>query len=423
VGQEFERVGRFVALREPRYRTLFLSGMLIFLATHAQQIARGWLAKELTGSNAGLGGVFLAFGSAMGIASIASGVIADRFSKRKVLMVAQGLIMAGALMIAIADSLGALRYWMLIVASVLHGAGMANMGPARITFTAELVERRLLPNAIVLTQMSVNSTRIVGPAIAGALIGIKTIGTHGVYIITTALCALAIYWTTRLPNIPPRPAAAAQRPLSSFTDGLRHVRARPRLAALVIVANAIAIIGLPYVAFLPSISKDIFERGSGGFGLLSACSAVGALAMSFWIAGRVRTNEFWTTQALCGAGFGAGLVLLSIAPSFAWAVVAIFVLGATSSGFQVSNNTLITTLTEADYHGRVQALMMLGFSLSSMVSLPIGYLADRVGLRETIAAMGALCCTTMVLYAFARPRIAARSALVGVTGHATPAPS
>jgi MFS family permease len=423
VGDDDARVGRFVALREPRYRTLFLSGMIIFLATHAQQIARGWLAKELTGSNAGLGGVYLAFGSAMGVASIASGVVADRFSKRKVLMAAQSLIMAGALMIAIADSMGVLRYWMLVVASVLHGAGMANMGPARITFTAELVERRLLPNAIVLTQMSVNTTRIIGPAVAGTLIGIKAIGTHGVYIITTSLCALSIYWTTRLPKIPPRPAAAAQRPLSSFADGVQHVRARPRLAVLVIVANSIAIIGLPYVAFLPSISKDIFHRGSGGFGLLSTCSAIAALAMSFWIAGRVRSHEIWFTQALCGAAFGGGLLLLSIAPSFLWAIIAIFVLGAASSGFQVSNNTLITTLAEADYQGRVQALMMLGFSLSSMVSLPIGYLADRVGLRETLAAMGALCAATMLLYALARPRIAARATLAGVGAHATPATS
>ena len=416
---EGARIGRFVALREPRYRTLFLSGMIIFLATHAQQIARGWLAKELTGSNAGLGGVFLAFGAAMGVASIASGVVADRFPKRRVLMVAQGLIMAGALMIAIVDSMGLLRYWMLVVASVLHGAGMANMGPARISFTAELVDRSLLPNAIVLTQMSVNSTRILGPALAGTLIGIHSIGTHGVYIITTCLCALSIYWTMRLPNIPPRAGAAAQRPLSSFKDGVRHVKARPRLAALVIVANSIAIIGLPYVAFLPSIAKDTFNRGSSGFGLLSTCSAIAALAISFWIAGRVRTSEMWFTQALCGATFGVGLLVLAIAPNFFWAIIAIFVLGASSSGFQISNNTLITTLAEPEYQGRVQALMMLGFSLSSMVSLPIGYIADRFGLRETLAVMGALCATTMVLYTMARPRIAARAALTIVASPST----
>ena len=418
--EERTRVGRFVALQEPRYRTLFFSGMIIFLATHAQQIARGWLAKELTGSNAGLGGVYLAFGAAMGVASIASGVVADRFPKRTVLMVAQGTIMAGALMIAIADSTGILEYWMLVVASALHGAGMANMGPARISFTAELVERRLLPNAIVLTQMSVNTTRIVGPALAGTLIGIKTIGTHGVYIITTSLCALSIYWTARLPNIPARAAATAQRPLSSFTDGIRHVRARPRLAALVIVANSIAVIGLPYVAFLPSIAKDIFDRGSGGFGFLSTCSAVAALSMSFWLAGRVRARAMWFTQAWCGTAFGVGLLLLAIAPTVLVAIVAIFVLGGASSGFQVSNNTLITTLAEHEYQGRVQALMMLGFSLSSMVALPIGYVADHFGLRQTFAVMGAMCGATMALYALARPRIAARADLATVPA---PAPA
>jgi MFS family permease len=400
--------GRFSSLRDPRYRVLWLSGTFVFLATHAQQIARGWLAKELTGSNAGIGGVFLGFGVAMFLTSLFSGVLADRFSKRNVLMIAQGLILAGAVMIAVAENLDVLRYWMLIVASIFHGAGMAAMAPARISYTAELVEPKRLPNALVLTQMSVNSTRILGPAIAGALIGIQTIGTGGVYIITSTLIVVSIYWSARLPNTPPRPAAEHDPPLRAFVEGVRYVKRDHTLAVWIIVANTIAIVALPYNVLLPNLSAKVFDAGASGYGTMSTMSAVGALATSFWIAGRISNAQIHRTQTGSGLMLGVALLGLAVAPSYLWALVAIGVLGGMASAFQVSNNALISGAVDHEFHGRVQALVMIGFAASSMASLPFGMLADRFGLRPTIAGMG-VCCLAVMGAALLAPRRAERA--------------
>jgi MFS family permease len=389
------REGRFSSLRDPSYRVLWLSGTFVFLATHAQQIARGWLAKELTGSNAGIGGVFLGFGLAMFLTSLFSGVIADRFSKRNVIMVAQGLILAGAVMIAVADNLDVLRYWMLIVASIFHGAGMAAMAPARISYTAELVEPRRLPNALVLTQMSVNSTRIIGPSIAGALIGVRAIGTGGVYIITSTLIVVSIYWSARLPNTPPTSSAQHDPPFRAFVEGVRYVRRDRTLAVWIIVANTIAVVALPYNVLLPNLSAKVFDAGAGGYGTMSTMGAVGALAMSLWIAGRVSDAEIRRTQNASGVILGAALLGLAVAPSYLWALVAIALLGGMASGFQVSNNALISGVVEREFHGRVQALVMIGFAASSMASLPFGIVADAYGLRPTIAGMGVACLLVM----------------------------
>ena len=402
-----ERVGRFDSLRDPHYRVLFLSGLFVFLATHAQQIARGWLAKELTGTNAGIGGVFLGFGGAMLVASFASGVIADRFPKRNVLMVSQGVIMVGAVFIAVALELGALRYWMLVAASVLHGAGMANMGPVRVSYTAELVDRSRLPNAIVLTQMSVNSTRIIGPSIAGTLIGIKSIGTGGVYVITSLLCLVSIYWTSRLPKSPASGRSAHMSPATAFVEGVAYVRRDRRIGLLVASANAIAIIGLTYIAFLPKMVDSIFHRHAGSYGTMMTFSAIGALTTSFWMAGRVAHGDINRIQTIAGFLFSLGLVALASTTQFWVAVGFIAALGGASSAFQVSNNALVATLVDAQYQGRVQALLMMGFSISSIVALPVGMLADRYGIRETTLFMGAACIAVMIVSVVVYQRIAA----------------
>jgi MFS family permease len=376
------RPGRFEALRFPSYRLLFVSSTLMFFAINAQQIARGWLAIELTGTNAGLGGVFLAFGLPMLVMSPVGGVLADRFAKRAVLTVCQSTILVAALIIAVADAMGVLEYWMLLGASMVHGTGMSVMGPTRMAFTGEVVVRGFLPNAVVLQQMAMNSTRVIGPAIAGALIGINSIGAGGVYIFTSAVIFVAILFTMVLPNNPPRSRAVDESPFSELVDGLRYVRSRPQVMLLI-----------------------------GAFGVMSTVSAIGAVVASFWIAGRVAHGGVWRLQALCGIGFAVGLMLLAVAPTYGTALVVLFLVGGLTSGFQSTNNALALTETELAYHGRVQSLLMTGWAASAVIALPLGLVADAVGLRETLFAMGAICAAGMGAYVVARRRYVAREAL------------
>jgi predicted MFS family arabinose efflux permease len=180
---------------------------------------------------------------------------------------------------------------------------------------------------------------------------------------------------------------------------------------LISAFSVVVIVGFPYLAFLPFVAADIFDVGSGGYGVMSAVSAAAAVIATFWLAGRVNRGSVWHLQAMCGIAFSVGLVLLGIVPEFAMALVVLFFVGGATSGFQATNSSLVLTETDLEYHGRVQSLLMTAFAISSIVSLPLGIVADAVGLRETLVAMGVVCLGAMLAYVVARRRYVARENL------------
>lgn len=391
------KVDTYASLRIPTYRMLFVIGAFGFVATQSQAIARGWLANELSDSNTGLGGVFMAFGLPMLIATPMGGVAADRYSKRTILIVSNALLTVSALWIAFAISFDFVEYWMLLATSAMQATAFSFLVPSRMALTGEVVGRQLISNAIVLGQMSMNSARIVGPALAGVFIGIAWIGTAGVYYFAALLSGTAMLGCFRLPPGHPRRAAGTSA-RAEFAASLRYVWERRHIANLLLVSFVAVMVGFPFVAFLPRYSTEILGVGSTGYGFLAASSAVGAVIVSMYIAGRSRGRAAWRIQAICGVLFGATLVGLAFAPGFAAAAVAIAAVGAASAGFQAMNNSLVLALSDLEYHGRVQSLMMLSFSGFGMAALPLGALADAIGLRETLALMGTTVMLAMVAY-------------------------
>ena len=408
------RTKTFEALAIPQYRWLFVSGMLGFLAVQSQMIARGWLAREITGSNAGLGGVFLAFGVPMLLATPWGGVAADRLSKRNVLIGAQATLAISALWIGVAVAGDFVEYWMLLAASAIQAVAFAFLGPARMAFTGELVGRAALANAIVLGQMSMNATRVIGPSLAGVLIGVSWFGTAGVYFLTAALSLLALAVTTTLPPGRPAPGRPARSPGNELLDGLRYVRANPATLLLVATSFAVVMVAFPYIAFLPTVADELFDVGAGGYGVMSAVSAVGALGISLFIAGRAGGPNVWRFQGVAGIAFGGSVAALGLAPSYAVALLVVLGIGAAASAFQSLNNTLVLSLSDFEYHGRMQSLMMLSFSGFGMAALPLGLLADAIGLRATLVIMGCVTAAAMLAsLAVRRTQPEARGASLG----------
>lgn len=394
----------FASLRIAGYRTLFVIGAFGFLATQSQVIARGWLANDLSGSNTGLGGVFMAFGIPMLIATPFAGVAADRYSKRRILVVTFAMLAGSSLWIAVAVSFGFVAYWMLLATSAIQALAFSFLVPARMALTGEVVGRELIPNAIILGQMSINSARVVGPAMAGVFIGVSWIGVAGVYYVSTALSIMAVIGCLGLPPGLP----ASDRPPTSvrteFTDSLRYVWRHRPIGLLLIVSFIVVMVGFPFLAFLPRFATDDLGVGSAGYGFLAASSAVGAVALSMFIAGRSKGQAAWRVQSVTGVAFGITLILLAAAPGYIAAVAAVTCVGAASAGFQAMNNSLVLALSDLEYHGRVQSLMMLSFSGFGMAALPFGVLADSIGLRETIGMMGVVVVLAMGGYLFTAER-------------------
>ena len=354
-----------------------------------QVVARGYLAYDLTGKNSALGAVMIAFGVPQLVLGLWGGVLADRLPKRNLLLVCQMVIALNSAWLATMIELDRIEFWMLVVAGVVQGAGFAFVGPARQAFIGDLVDRSAIGNAVVLQQLSMNSTRVVGPSLAGAFIAVSFIGIAGVYYLTTIGFFLATFTMLRLPPGNPKPRERQVSPLADMADGLKYVRSRPSISLLVLTSFAVIMIGFPYQSFLPSVAKDVYGVGSGGLGALQSFGAVGAVVATLMVASFAQSKRAWAAQPLLAIAFGGAVVGLGLAPNIWLGLLAMIAVGGLAGGFQGVNNALTMSSTESDYQGRVQSISMLSWSFFGLASYPIGILADQIGIQQALVAMGA----------------------------------
>jgi len=394
------------------YRRLFISASAVIFGVMGQSVARGWLAKDLTGSNAGLGGVMLAFGVAMLLATPWGGVAADRFAKRTVLLVAVVMLVASSLVTGVAAVTGVIEYWMLLVASAVQAAAFAAYLPARIAFIAEVVEPEQIGPAVMLSQTAQEAMRVVAPALAGVLVGVAWFGPGGVFLLSAATSTIAAAVLFRLPKGEPR-AASTRTPIAEMVDAYQYVRSRKALGLVAMTTIGVVIIGFPYMTFLPTLADERYDVGAGGYGLMSGVAGLGAVVAGILVPrGRWMLQRPWATVAGAGAILGVALIALGAAVTFPLALLALLAIGAAGLVFQTTTQSLMLTLSDIEYHGRMQSMVVLGFSGFGLAALPLGLLADAVTLELTLGLMGGF--VLAVTGAFTARRVQHRRQLVGV---------
>jgi len=328
--------------------------------------------------------------------------VADRFQKRTVLVLAQTLLLVSSTWIGVELVLDSVEYWMLLVSSALQAAAFSLFAPARMAYAAELVPGRNLSNAIVLSGMSAEGMRVIGPTIAGMVIGAFIWGMEVIYLVSSSILVLGILMTFTLPLARRRAADIDTTPLQEIADGVRYVRSRPDLRLLLLTSLGVIICVYPFMTFLPSVAAGMFDRGAAGYGLLSAVSAAGALVAGLFVARRSGHHDPWRAVVLFGFGFAASVVAIALSPTFGVAIVMVTIAGGMSLSFQSISNSLLLNLSAFEYHGRVQSIVMLAFSGNGIVSYPLGALADTIGLRSTLALMGLAAALIMVVFAVRR---------------------
>lgn len=380
----------FYSLENASYRLLWAGTGFAFFGMQMQIVARGWLAYDLTGQNTALGAMMLAFGAPSLVFTLWGGVLADRLPRRRTLLISQGILCLNSAWVALMVSIGLIEFWMLLAASFTQGVGFAFMGPARQAFIGSLVGREAVGNAIVLQQLSMNGTRVVGPALAGVFISLWFIGVAGVYFMTAAGFLISILTVLRLPPGEPEKRTETTSPLGDLVDGLRYVKSRPSVAILILTSFALTALAFPFQSFLPSLAEDIYQAGSQGLGILSAVQAVGAVFAVVLVASMADQASAWQRQLFLAIAFGGSVTLLGFASNFAAGLGAILLVGACSAGFQSLNNALSVSYSASRYHGRVQSLTMLSWSLFGIASMPIGVVADIIGIRETLMITGTI---------------------------------
>ncbi len=388
----------FASLQNLDYRKLWWAGTFSFMSVQMQFLLRGVLAWDLTERESALGLVYLCFGIALLISTPLGGVAADRLAKRRVLLVSQGAILAAALGMGVVVLTDTVQFWMLLVAALTQGIAFGFYGPTRVAFTSEIVGRDQLGNAITLSMLSMNGTRVIAPALAGALAGILFIGIGGAYIVSATMSLLSFVLLLRCPSGSASRSTSKAKPLAEIMDGVRYVAARPHLRRLVLSSFVIIMFGFNYVAFIPALVKGEFGLGDGWVGVIMSASSIGAVAVAVPLASRADGAGVWRLMVGSGLLFGAAVMALGVSPLFSVSVLVVVFVGAGTTGYQSLSNTIALNMTEDTHQGRVQSLMMLSFAGFGIAAAPLGVLAEAIGLRQAIGVMGAIALVTVIGY-------------------------
>jgi MFS family permease len=399
----FER--SFASLQNLDYRKLWWAGTFSFMSVQMQFLLRGVLAWDLTEREGALGLVYLCFGIALLIATPLGGVAADRLPKRRVLIVSQGALLVTAAAMGLVVLTGVVEFWMLLVASVAQGVAFGFLGPTRVAFTSEIVGRDQLGNAITLSMLSMNGTRVIAPAFAGALAGIVFMGIGGAFVVAAVFSVLSFVLLLRCPPGSAPRATSTASPLAEIADGLRYVAARPHLRRLVLSSFVVIMFGFNYVAFIPALVKGEFDLGDGWVGIIMSASSIGAVAVGVPLASRADGAGVWRLMVGSGLVFGASVIALGMSPSFAVGMVVVLFIGAGTTGYQSLSNSIALNMTGNTHQGRVQSLMMLSFAGFGIAAAPLGLLAEAIGLRSAIVVMGAVTLVTVAGYAVLERRV------------------
>jgi MFS family permease len=391
------------------FRLLWMGQLGVSMGTWMDQVTRGWLMYDLTGSPLQLGLVSAIRFLPMLLLSPLAGTAADRYG-RKTQLVANGLG-TGALnfLLGVLVLTGQIRPWHLYVTAVLVAVLHVFQQPARQAMAPEAVDRQHLTNAIGLNSMAFNSSRTIGPALAGGLVAV--FGAGGCYLVQGVIYVLSSIWTLqlRLPNKPPMSAAARGGPSLSFLDsileGWRYVWRTPIIRSAVAVSYLTALMGLPFATLLPVFARDVLQVGAQGQGILLTASGVGALTSAFVLAS---IGDRLPKGLLIFGGFlvyGLGLVVFSQSHWFVLSLVVMVIIGLCA----VTSGALVQTVVQAhsppELRGRI-----LGVYLQSQVMITIGGLmagsgASLWGAQTTVELMGAAMVAVAIAVFFAMPML------------------
>ena len=374
----------FRSLRVFNYRLWFAGALVSNTGAWMQRTAQDWIVlTELTNRDATALGITMAlqFGPLLLLMPI-TGLAADRFDRRKMLMWTQGIQCALALALGVLVISGHVQLWHVYVFALLLGICTAFDTPVRQSFVSELVTDKDLSNAVALNSTSFQSARLIGPAVAGVLIA--WIGTGPVFIVNGisyvgVLLSLVLIRKNLLVPSPRLKKAKGQ-----IRDGLRYVRGRKDILVVLVMVFLVGTFGFNFPIFISTMSTVEFGKGSAEFGLLSSVMAVGAVTGSLLAARRERVR--FVVVVVASGAFGVACAIAAISPSYIFFAVVLVLVGACSLTMMNTANAYVQTTTEPAMRGRVMALYMAIFAGGTPIGAPVvGFVANVWGPRWSLA--------------------------------------
>jgi MFS family permease len=388
MGFQVKEDGNWRSFRHRNYRILFPANTVSNIGSWAQRIAQDWLVLELTNNN----GTYLGLVTAVQFApvllfSLHGGKLADRFNKRKVLIltnIAGGAASLGLGALVITEHI---QLWHVFALAAVLGISTAIDAPVRQSFTTEVVGQTDLPNAVSLNSANFNAGRLVGPALSGGLIA--AFGTGPSFIVNGLSYFFVI---AALANLNEKAFFHLDRPKSdgSIREGIAYAKARPDIYVVMLMVFFLATFGLNFQIFNALMATQEFGLGPASFGLMGTFIAIGSLSGAI---GSARLERFRNTKFVIrgGIAFSTSIMMLSILPNYISYVIWLPICGVTALTTLVSANSIVQTSTDPAIRGRVMGLYLLIFMGGTPFGSPlIGATTDLLGIRPTIALCGGI---------------------------------
>jgi MFS family permease len=404
----------FTSLRLHRNYRLFFTGQIVSLVgTWMQNTALAWFVVELTHSPVAVG--FLAFCRFVpfSVFGLASGVVADRFDNRRLVMITQALAMAVSVALAALAFSGHATVWEAYVLAALGGTALVFDAPGRHSLTFQMVGRGELPNAVALNASIFNASRVIGPAIGGVLIAATSVGVCFALNAVSFLAVLAALALMRKEELVPVERGERPTLVAGVREGLSYVRGAPKVRAVLLMTLVVSTVGFNFHVLVPVLASDTLHVGARVFGLLSAAFGAGALVGALASAALARASF----KALVAGTAGFSLTLLALAPQHTVVACGLLLfLTGISFTLWTSNSQSILQLSAPDHlRGRVLSLWLLAFAgAAPLGGLLAGWLAEVGGteLAFGVAGVAGLAMTAFGLQVLRDGRFAPSPVLV-----------
>jgi len=376
----------FAAVSVRNYRLYFIGQLLSVSGTWMQSVAQVLLVLDKLHGNGFDVGVVTAL-QFLPILLLGSfgGLVADRVDKRRLLFFTQGAAGLVALALAILTLAGNIELWEVYVLATCLGLVNLFDNPARQTFVSEMVGKDLLPNAVSLNSVVMNSARVIGPAIGGILI--VTVGIGVCFLVNAAsyaavIVALALMRTSELYRNPTTAQAKGQ-----VREGLRYAWSTPDLRDPLLAMAVVGIFAFNFTVTLPLFAKFTFGGGAGTYSAFLASMGFGAVIGGLIVAHRSRPST--ALLSVIGVFFGIAILVVSVAPTKWFAIVALVFMGAGSIGFISTANATLQLRADPKLRGRVMALFAIAFLGSTPIGAPlVGAISDATSPRIALVVGG-----------------------------------
>lgn len=396
------------ALSSRNYRLFYGGQGISVIGTWITRVATSWLVYRLTGSALMLGLTGFIGQLPVFLFGPVAGVVVDRVSKHRLLLVTQALSLLQSALLAILTLSGVITVTQIILLSALQGFINAFDTPGRQSFLVEMVERRAdLGNAIALNSSMVNGARLIGPSVAGVIIG--AFG-EGVCFVVDAVSYLAVIGSLLAMHLAKAaPRRARQAFLREFMEGFRYAFGSPTIRAILMLLSLSSMMGMSYTVLMPIFVAEILHGGPSSLGFLMSAAGLGALAGAIYLASRKSVLGLGRWIVIASGMFGTGLMAFSFSTSFPISLVLLPVVGFGMMVQMASSNTILQTIAEDRMRGRVMSFYSMAFlGMTPFGNLIAGGLAHLIGAQWTVFLGGLICICGSLLFLRILPNMRAQ---------------